>query len=73
MAQRAIGLTVGLLVILHFIKTTLFVFRTATVTQQSEAFVFIADLAEVSGTGLKPGEYLPSFRFSGRPCNRIHT
>jgi len=45
MAQRAIGLTVGLLVILHFIKTTLFVFRTATVTQQSEAFVFIAGLA----------------------------
>lgn len=45
LADRAIGLTVGLLVIFHFIKTSRFVIRRASVTQQSETLMHMTGLA----------------------------
>jgi len=45
LAHRAIGLAVGLLVIFHFIKTALFVFRRSAVTNQGQALFHFLGLA----------------------------
>ena len=44
LADRAIGLMVGLLVIFHFIKTSLFVMHRSSVTEQTETLIHMTGL-----------------------------
>ena len=45
LTQKALGLPVGLLILIHFSRTTLFVFRRAGVTHQGEALIHALGLA----------------------------